>query len=794
MKKFSVLFCFILILGIALSQAKETGKYKGEILLIEHSEKHVAVRVEEPNPIGVCFQAPCSFSDLSVCCPSYGDNIGDLTVSLYRWKKDLQTTLTQKADASHQFINFADNAVLRFSFDSLPKGSYLIRIHSPRQTVGVWMMNEKTEGIETWLGDQPIDKTPQIGFGFSSDFPFQGTLNRYHQLQNASSTAPKEPEISEEDPIRRFDVQPDTWYATDDLGRDLPDQSQTGPRRSGKQVGIFYWTWHDALSKVNNGAGPFDNTKITRQYPEAVRDINHPAWGPIYHPHHWGEPLFGYYATCDKWVMRKHAELLADALVDVVVFDCTNGTNTWMNSTWALLEAFSEARADGVRTPKIAFMLPFGSLPFNRTDLVQLYRDLYRDGKYRDLWFYWNGKPMIYAIPESLEKDLPTGLSAEEKKELETIRNFFTFRPPQPTYTGGPRRPDNWGWLELYPQNGYVEKGDGSYEMVCVGASQNNSAKNLSGKSGLSAMNDINIFGRAYVVGAPKDPRPNAFLYGGNFQQQWNRAFEIDPDYIFITSWNEWIASRFPKWMGLTNAFPDEFDTEFSRDVEPSRGILKDTFYLQMTANIRKFKGVGKLSPASEPQTIDLNSASTGEDPWKNVQPVYRDYRGDTGKRDAIGYGKIRYTNNTGRNDIVLSKMTRDRDKIYFMVETSKDLTPKSDPGWMRLLIKTAGSKKQPNWESFTYIVNRKNPKNLAVIERSKGGWNWEKTGNAEYRITGNRLEIALEKKSLGFKPEDKIDLYFKWSDNMQKDGDPLDFYQYGDAAPDGRFTWRYRE
>jgi hypothetical protein len=34
--------------------------------------------------------------------------------------------------------------------------------------------------------------------------------------------------------------------------------------------------------------------------------------------------------------------------------------------------------------------------------------------------------------------------------------------------------------------------------------------------------------------------------------------------------------------------------------------------------------------------------------------------------------------------------------------------------------------------------------------------------------------------------------LEFKWSDNMQNDKDPLDWYINGDVAPGGRFNYIY--
>src|SRR6266550_2258409 len=78
--------------------------------------------------------------------------------------------------------------------------------------------------------------------------------------------------------------------------------------------------WHGAHIQ----GGPFDVTKILAADPNAMQKPDSPLWGPLHAPHHWGEPLFGYYLTDDEGVLRKHAQMLADAGVDVVIFDVTN--------------------------------------------------------------------------------------------------------------------------------------------------------------------------------------------------------------------------------------------------------------------------------------------------------------------------------------------------------------------------------------------------------------------------------------------------------------------------------------
>ena len=112
----------------------------------------------------------------------------------------------------------------------------------------------------------------------------------------------------------------DTWVATDALGRKVPTFPEVPAPRADRTVGIFYFLWHGAHIQ----GGPFDVTKILAADPNAMQKPDSPLWGPLHAPHHWGESLFGYYLTDDAWVLRKHAQMLADAGVDMIVFDVTN--------------------------------------------------------------------------------------------------------------------------------------------------------------------------------------------------------------------------------------------------------------------------------------------------------------------------------------------------------------------------------------------------------------------------------------------------------------------------------------
>lgn len=573
----------------------------------------------------------------------------------------------------------------------------------------------------------------------------------------------------------------DQWAATDALGRKVREYRDAGDKKKDKFVAIFYWTWHqgddDTTYQVKN------ITEIVRKYPEAMKDYHHPAWGnkqPGFF--FWEQPLLGYYKTTDPWVLRKHAEMLADAGVDAVFFDCTNGDLTWKESYEALLKTWDQAQKDGVNVPHIAYMLPFGSVPHSLVSLRQLYRDVYKPGRYKNLWFYWKGKPCIMGYPDNLTD------SPEDKE----IAAFFTFRPGQPDYVDGPSRNDQWGWLENYPQHGYVKQPNGKFEQVTVGIAQNASPET---KGHCSAFNLPGSYGRSFSQRNGFDPRVDGYLYGWNFMEQWDRAFELDPELVFVTGWNEYTAGQWLPihgWTGKPFSFVDQFDWEHSRDIEPNKGWgdKGDVYYMQLVDQVRKFKGMIPPQKISSPQTIKIGKA----DDWNDVLPCFEHYKGNTMHRDHRGRYDQYYRNNTGRNDIVRAKVARDDDNVYFYVETAVNLTPKTDRNWMMLFI-DADRDKSTGWNGYDFIINRISPKgNKVIIEKNVGNrWEWATTAEAKFAVKGNKLEIAIPRSVLDVVNK-SLNFEFKWNDNMQENGNIMDFYVNGDTAPGGRFNFVYSE
>jgi hypothetical protein len=694
-------------------------------------------------------------------------------------------------------------------------------------------------------------------------------------------------------------VPPVPWPATDGLGRSLPLAAETGPTRTDRTVALFYFLW---LGPHAQAGGPWDVTKILAQDASAMQKPDSPLWGPLHAPHHWGESIFGYYNTDDPYVLRKHAQLLADAGVDTVVFDVTNQL-TYRAQYTALLETWSAVRAEGGRTPQVAFLCPF----WQPAKVVrELWRDLYKPGLHRDLWFHWEGKPFILADPERVASDAFTASFDAQAVELKAggtlgqtfaadraftavsvrvptwratdgavtvtlrrgspqgevvaerrftgvvdndwlrlpcagevvpgsycvqlsdpagrigwwskadatvlggealadgavvpggrslrvefadpavaeIREFFTFRAPQPDYFRGPTAPDMWSWLEVHPQHVF-RNSRGEKEQMAVGVAQNA----VGGRLGSMSESD-GARGRSFHRGA-RDTRPGAVALGLNFTEQFGHALQEDPRALFITGWNEWIAGRHDEFNGIREPvmFVDQFDHEHSRDIEPMKSGHGDAYYYQLAAAIRRYKGTPPLLPASPPRPIDLNGPFSQ---WDAVTPAFADDAGDTAHRDHPGYANhTRYVNTSGRNDIVLVRTTAHEDTRFFYAKTRQPLTPSTEPGWMWLLIDADGNPKT-GWEGYDLIVNRTPPANgVASVEKNAGGWNWQSIGTAPIRWEGQELHLALPGSLLRGHVTTGAHLDFKWADHMPENGDIVSWLNAGDTAPNGRFAYR---
>jgi hypothetical protein len=550
------------------------------------------------------------------------------------------------------------------------------------------------------------------------------------------------------------------WAAVDGLGRTLPEAEECGPPREGKFVGIFYFLWLGGHEQQ----GPCNITDIMQQ-PENKRE-----WGKKGLFHWWGEPRFGYYLMDDEWVIAKHAQMLADAGVDVVIFDVTNA-QTYPMHYMKLCEVFRDIRAKGGKTPQISFL--FNSKAQQTTEKV--YNEFYQKKIYPELWFRWKGKPLLMTIPDELPQEI---------LDFFTIRRSWAWSKTPDKWFGDGK--DKWPWIDKTPQAYGWHEDQGKPEQVAVA----------------SASHPVNSTGRSHKDGKQPPPDEQNPMIGTYFQEQWDHALKVDPEFIFITGWNEWVAQRFiydgkkPRQFADGTIDPgdtwfiDQYSIEYSRDCEPMRGGFEDNYYYQMVSNIRKFKGVRPPPESSKPWKIEVDGR---EEDWKEVDPVFKDDLGDTRHRNHDGYASAGpYINDWGRNDIVSCKVARDGTNLCFMAKTAEPLVAGEggDPGWMNLLIRFAG-RDLPDWEGYQFrIVPMAAEKGRAALCAWRDG-RWKKMKEIPFAQGTDfvELEFPLGDNADGFQ---SLELEFKWFDHMPEPLDALDFQDHGDTAPNNRFRYRF--
>ncbi|MFD1140910.1 hypothetical protein ACFQ4C_07315 [Larkinella insperata] len=547
---------------------------------------------------------------------------------------------------------------------------------------------------------------------------------------------------------------------TDDLGRTLPQHDAVGAPKANRQVGMFYFLWHDVAP-----ARAWDLNEIVSRHPEVLDDFDHPHWGGDPNNsvgmYYWGQPIYGYYKADDYWVHLRSIQLLTDAGVDFLVIDATNRL-TYGKQADVLMKAMDAVRAQGRKAPKIVFYTNTES----GATMQEAYDLFYKEGapyRHPDCWYTLDGKPLIIGI--------------RKEADGKDWKSFFTFRESQwPTEK---QKVNGWPWISFTrPQKvHYNSKGEGEIINVSVAQHPNPTA----GMGGSAFYGNKDNWGRSYRNGSPGDPKKD-IVYGYNVQEQWDYALKQNVPFVYVTGWNEWIAGKFKSHDSNPEHswFCDQASPEYSRDIEPSLTAgLKDHYYMQLVGNVRRYKGV-EANP-----TLGPSKTITRLDNWKDVPLTYRDYTGDTQERNHPGAQTEpahTYVNKTGRNDFDQLKVAQDARNLYFYAQTTADITPNSGDNWMRLYLDTDRSA-ATGWKGYDYRVVGGN-----TLQHYRSG-GWHNVRKVTHQVRGNQLMITVPRAGLT-NLKSPLNLEFKWSDNMQVDADPLDWYVNGDAAPGGRFNF----
>ena len=565
------------------------------------------------------------------------------------------------------------------------------------------------------------------------------------------------------------------YAGTDALGRSL--EAVVGCDKK-KEVGIFYFLWLGS----HGAEHVHDITKIIEKDPNAPRSAE--AWeaaggGEFGEAHWWGESLFGYFTQEDEWVIDKDVQMLTDAGIDFLAVDCTNGF-AYLEKWMILLRVLDKYRRQGFYVPKVMAMCKAHP---GRT-IMSVYEELYvKHPEYQALWYCMNGKPAIIGDKTA------EGLSAQ-------CLDFFTFIYPQ--WPREPYHTDGLPWMDFgrWTDDTSMAIFNPAHvkTAMCVSLAQHTgpdvafSASAFYGDQGNRT--------RSYHNGA-NDPAEDAYLYGYNFAEQFAYAIECNPEIIFITGWNEWFAQRQRKWYIIKPEeqpiiFVDNCDINNSRDIQPMKGGYGDAYYMQMIQLIRQYKGITPvnthLNTAAEVKPVTMDVAADFAQ-WEQVEWHYRDYVNDTEPRDAIGYGGIHYTDNTGRNDIAIIKMVNDSEKLYAYIQTEKNITGMGEGHCLSLFIRTG--KGEASWHGYDFVVGRAPASETGLVVETYTADGWKTVAQVPYLLKGNKLQLAIPLEVLGLEGEE-VTVEFKVADNYQEEAGVWSFYLHGDAAPYGRLNFVY--
>lgn len=512
-----------------------------------------------------------------------------------------------------------------------------------------------------------------------------------------------------------------------------------------KKVGMFYFIWHGESGKTT-----FDNTKQLAEDPDTFWDMTKNV-GAF---HYWGEPLFGYYLSWDKWVIARHIEMLTSAGVDYLIFDTTNSV-TYKQAYTAVFKVLQDYKEAGWNVPKVVFYTNSYSVGTMRN----LYEQLYSKGLYKELWYCPNGeKPMIIGNPD--DKDYNGDKS---------FLDFFDVRLSQ--WPDAAYNPDGIPWMEwTYPQpvhNGFMNVAVAQHPQLPFSASITDRSRN---------------WGRGYNFETKENVEADS-RKGTNFQSQWDTvlANKDKVDNVFVTGWNEWIAIKLDLGDGKP-WFVDCATEEFSRDIEPMKGGCNDAFYMQMTDNIRKYK-------KTEVPAGKFDSVTPGADfDWNGVKAVFRKYEAVNEARDEDGKPEtVHYVTAAARNNAKEIRAVTDKDNIYFMIKCENAITAREEKTWMNLFIGT-GELSLKGWEGYEYVINRSSQ---GSVDRLDESMKTTSCGQAEVTVKDNVMLITVARSVLGLEANNNS-FYFKLADNVENSEDIMDYYITGCSLPIGRMSFRY--
>jgi len=352
-----------------------------------------------------------------------------------------------------------------------------------------------------------------------------------------------------------------------DSGRTACDARSTCAPRSFDpgltRFGIMYSTWHCRAAHDT----PVHDISLVRAGAQ--------RWGGYGVFHYWGKPAAGYYCLSeDDALLRQHAEQLRDAGIDFVFLDATNHAYVDARSDDTpgmilgpldrLLAVWSQVPGAPRVVPWVPVVGATGNPSVYTVDAM-----LQRLAAYPGMQLVYLGKPLVL-ITANAQYPVDTTREAALAADY-TVRRMWGVYGDD----GAP-----WSFMQACassptdpaPCDQRVAISGGHIEQIPVAA--------------------------AYQQTYMSVPTATPKHHGLTFRKQFARAFQWpETPIVTITGWNEWIAQRqrcgdpaCPCATYPDGCFIDQWDVEYSRDLEPGANELGDYYYRLLRACISLFR------------------------------------------------------------------------------------------------------------------------------------------------------------------------------------------------------------
>lgn len=280
-------------------------------------------------------------------------------------------------------------------------------------------------------------------------------------------------------------------------------------------------------------------------------------------------------------LLNWHADLLADADIDIAVLDFTNAAADYPNgpyyisATKALCKSWQERIRKNLKTPKIVFF-------FNNQAALQRIEQEFFNVYDKDLFFNYLGKKFILCADPGFEKrgvDDRWDITLSPAVPTEGIYGKYTTRHCWGLLADNPKVGAGKYWtfkelmLDPLPTPFYYK---GEAEQLCVTtacASYNSGTIHGIGRDG-----------------------------GATFQKFMDKAKQVQPKFVFIHSWNEWNAIN--QASNGAGHFIDQYIDTYSSDIEPMWGGHGFKYYDLMRRNLADYKDFTYCDPVSSGKTF----------------------------------------------------------------------------------------------------------------------------------------------------------------------------------------------